>query len=338
MQKNYEYFIMLAEKKNFTKAAEALFISQPALSKYIGRLEESLGTPLFDRTSTPLRLTYAGELYLQYIKDQKRSEDILSRRLEEIRTEERGQIHLGLSSYRGSCLLPEVLPLFSSRYPHISICLTEGSAPFLFHELFHERIQFCISNPVDTLNYSLLDYESLFREEILLAVSETYPGLLRFVSNSEEVPERNRSQEFPLLDISRLQEEPFFMTSDRQSMTYIIESALSSRRFHLSNVFRSSNLTTLINLAAAGLGFVFVPRFSLRQAYFPKNLLFFRLENLPLFWEHAVFYKRGTYLSCHCVRFIDTLKEIYGSSDRAELTAHTARIIPATKKAGRQLL
>ena len=64
--RQFMYVSMAAECGSFTKAAEKLFITQPALSSYISKLEEELGVRLFDRSVTPLGLTYAGEKYLAY--------------------------------------------------------------------------------------------------------------------------------------------------------------------------------------------------------------------------------------------------------------------------------
>ena len=63
--RQFTYVDMVATCGSFTKAAAKLFISQPALSNYIGKVEEELGVKLFDRSSTPLTLTYAGEQYLK---------------------------------------------------------------------------------------------------------------------------------------------------------------------------------------------------------------------------------------------------------------------------------
>ena len=67
--RQFMYVSMAAECGSFTKAAEKLFITQPALSSYISKLEEELGVRLFDRSVTPLGLTYAGEKYLAYARD-----------------------------------------------------------------------------------------------------------------------------------------------------------------------------------------------------------------------------------------------------------------------------
>ena len=60
---NYEYFVAIVDEGSLTKAAEHLYVSQPSLSQYLKRLEASLGVELFDRSTSPLRLTYTGERY-----------------------------------------------------------------------------------------------------------------------------------------------------------------------------------------------------------------------------------------------------------------------------------
>ena len=67
--RQFTYVSMVAECGSFTKAAARLFITQPALSNYINKLEEDLGVRLFDRSVTPVKLTYAGEQYLEYAKN-----------------------------------------------------------------------------------------------------------------------------------------------------------------------------------------------------------------------------------------------------------------------------
>ena len=73
---NFEYFLKIVETRSITKAAEGLYISQPSLSKYLKRLENSIGAQLFLRDSYPLKLSQIGEEYLAWF------EYVLSRKTE----------------------------------------------------------------------------------------------------------------------------------------------------------------------------------------------------------------------------------------------------------------
>ena len=83
--KNYQYFLAIVEYGGLTRAAEALYISQPSLSKYLSRLEANLGVELFDHSASPLKLTYAGERYYDYVKRLQLMEQRLTREFEDIR-------------------------------------------------------------------------------------------------------------------------------------------------------------------------------------------------------------------------------------------------------------
>lgn len=307
----YEYFLTAARVLNFTKAAEMLYISQPALTKYIKRLEESYGIEFFDRSSNPMKLTYAGELYKEYVENCVREEKNLKKRFTEIKDDEEGKIKLGITIFRGSILLPEVLPIFKERYPKVSVELVEGTSSELASRLLNEEIDCCISNPSDVTNFKQLNYELLYKEKMYLCVSTDYRGLDRFGVVPEQVKQMNNEDRYPVFDVRKLKKEPFFMTNPRQSMTYVVENALSQKGIYLENVFRSQNLSTVINMVGAGMGFAVIPFVPKRKDIYPNNLLYFRVFEEDVTWEHAVFFRKNAYISKHVRNFVDVMKDIY---------------------------
>ena len=84
--RQFTYVNMVARYGSFTKAAAKLFISQPALSNYISKVEEELGVRLFDRSANPLILTYAGEQYLKRTKKILTQIDDMDREMRDIAT------------------------------------------------------------------------------------------------------------------------------------------------------------------------------------------------------------------------------------------------------------
>ncbi len=314
MSCKHQYFLAVVEEGNFTRAAEKLYISQSALTKYIKRLEESMGVILFERSS-PVRLTYAGEIYLQYVKKAIQQETALSQKFEEISQEERGRIRMGIARFRSSILLPDILPSFKKQYPKVDIALMERQSHELVTELQNDTIDFCISNPIDIINYTDLQYEPLYRERLLLAVDVKYPGLQKFVDNPARVHAENQKLIYPMLDIRKIQEEPFMILQPQQSLSYVVENSLRNMGLTFGNTFRTTSLLTAVNLAAAGCGFSFVPDLMERkERYFPNNLLYFRFSEEDIVWENAAFYKKSAPLSKHSRAFIDMVKEFYARS------------------------
>ena len=103
------YAIMLYECRNFSLLAEKLGITQPALSKQILNLETELGVKLFDRTSTPLLVTPAGEHFFREAKNLVYKEDRLIQSMEEFKSGKRGCLNIGISPFRSTYLIPEII-------------------------------------------------------------------------------------------------------------------------------------------------------------------------------------------------------------------------------------
>ncbi len=123
------YIQTIAREGNITAAAKKLYVSQPSLSQMVRQVENEYGVTLFDRTVSPLRLTYAGEKYLQAAKTMLAANERLENELREIRQENSGLLRLGISVQRAIQILPVALPWLTMQYPKVSSDLREeGSA------------------------------------------------------------------------------------------------------------------------------------------------------------------------------------------------------------------
>ena len=120
--KNPEYFITIANERSISKSAEKLYLSQPYLSQYLAKL---------DRSHTPLRLMPAGELFLAYLESQRYLDRQLEDDLRQLQDHRQQTLHIGVATWRGSILLPDLLPAFSQRCPDVKVVLHELPAPQL---------------------------------------------------------------------------------------------------------------------------------------------------------------------------------------------------------------
>lgn len=93
--RHIRYFLAVAEQGNFTRAAEALHVSQPTLSQQIKQLEDTLGAPLFDRSGRAVRLTDAGEAWMRYARLALQDLDAGARAIHDVATLERGPFAAG---------------------------------------------------------------------------------------------------------------------------------------------------------------------------------------------------------------------------------------------------
>ena len=128
-EKHMQYVLTVLKEGSFTNAAKKLYVSQPSLSQIIKTAESNLGAPIFDRSTDPITLTPAGQLYVEAARQVTTISTNLRKQVEELSKEEFGTILLGISVQRGMELLPELYPRFKKRFPHVGLELHEqGSA------------------------------------------------------------------------------------------------------------------------------------------------------------------------------------------------------------------
>ena len=170
--RQFTYVSMVAECGSFTKAAARLFITQPALSNYINKLEEDLGVRLFDRSVTPVKLTYAGEQYLEYAKNGQILVEGLQRKMRDISQNQTGRLRLGFPSERIIYMLPLLLPVFQKEYPGVRIETVNGSGERLTEALMTGDVDF-VFMPVWNTRKGIGQYK-VSDEELVLVAAKGY--------------------------------------------------------------------------------------------------------------------------------------------------------------------
>ncbi len=156
------YIRTVAQEGNITAAAKKLYVSQPSLSQMIRQVESEYGVTLFDRTVSPLRLTYAGEKYLTAANVMLMANERLENELREIRQESSGLLRLGISVQRAIQILPVALPWFTMQFPKVSVDLREEGSARLEKLLEDGEIDLAlaaIESVSPQLSYTLIEKE-----------------------------------------------------------------------------------------------------------------------------------------------------------------------------------
>jgi len=122
--RSLRYLLAVAEYRSFTRAAEVLFVSQPTLSQQIKQLEELLDVQLLDRTGRAVRLTSAGEVYLQYAHRALGELEAGKRAIHELHDLSRGSLRLGMTPITDYLAIP-LLDNFNASYPGITLSTLE---------------------------------------------------------------------------------------------------------------------------------------------------------------------------------------------------------------------
>ena len=166
----------IATEKNFTKAAEVLYLSQPSLSKQIKTLEQNLDILLINRENNKISLTENGKVFLQY------SERILAlceescRALIDLKNGDRGNLTVGASQTIGTYLMPRVLALFAQNYPQIDLKVQVNSTRLIANNVLNREIDIAVvgGEIPDELKKNLT-ITHFVEDELSLIISKSHP-------------------------------------------------------------------------------------------------------------------------------------------------------------------
>ncbi|MFE8703725.1 LysR family transcriptional regulator [Cytobacillus sp. FJAT-54145] len=131
---------VLASEMNMRKAAERLFVSQPALSQRLQNIEKEWGTRLFIRSQKGLSLTPAGELVIRFVNEVLDKEEKVKESINALNSEVHGTLKIAVASIVGQNWLPQVLKKFINRYPHAKISLVTGWSSEILKSLYEDQV------------------------------------------------------------------------------------------------------------------------------------------------------------------------------------------------------
>jgi len=179
-----KYAYKVWEKKSFSAAAKDLYISQPALSSMIMRLESELGFKIFDRSTVPLSLTPHGVIYIDTITEIIESENNMLQRIRALEDMTYGSISIGTPMYASYRILPVICKEFYRLYPEIAVTIDVGSIGGI-EELF-KKLKNNTIDLVLTYDYSSDEFEAipLLEERLVIVMSRDMAGAEKFKSLS----------------------------------------------------------------------------------------------------------------------------------------------------------
>lgn len=280
-----QYILTLAEYKNMTRAADALFISQSALSHYVKSVETALGAPLFDRSTSPLSLTHAGQCYLESAQRILLEEEKLQKEIRDITQHMSGTLKIGLANDRMSYMLPRVLPAFSQTYPGIEVRVLSGSGQSLIAALRQgEADLIFLSDGMDFAQQGLQS-EVLYSEEMVLAVKRgaLEPAMLRPEGGSVIRPRA-------------LEKLPLFLLPQGHGSRAFCDALFRRLRIHPSISLELPSNITCYRMAATGMGGAIIPYMTTLLTTPEAETDLFSLDDPPATWSIRVLYRKGAYI------------------------------------------
>lgn len=168
-----EFFVSVIEEGSFSKAADRVFRTQPAVSIAVRRLEEEIGAPLLDRAQKTPTLTEAGRIVYDYAQRIIALRDQALGTVAELRALERGRVRIGANESTSLYFLPEIILAFRERHPKVKVEIFRHISERLPREVLDRNVDFALmaSEPSDR------DIEAfpVLKDELVLIMSPKHP-------------------------------------------------------------------------------------------------------------------------------------------------------------------
>ncbi|MBS5916125.1 MAG: selenium metabolism-associated LysR family transcriptional regulator [Clostridiales bacterium] len=286
-------FITVADKKNFSKAAKALNLTQPAISFQIQTLEQYYQTMLFDRVNRHVKLTEAGELLLEYALSMNDLQSQLERKMQQLTGHVKGTLMIGASRTVGEYIMPYIICAFKNEYTDVDITL----------EIYNTKHveELVLSNHLDVglvesqVKHDELMFQSILEDELVIVVPITHPWAER-----EEVT------------LDELAGEPFIIREPGSGSRLVFEQALIDAEFDVESlniIMEIGNITAIKSAIISGLGISVMSKWAARDMVEGKMASIVRIKDLKMPRRFNILLNENHFESEACSHFIHYLAE-----------------------------
>ncbi len=276
-----EKIIAIAEEGSMARASQKLFITQPALSKSLTKVEEELGEILFTRRPSGLELTYAGECFIKKAYQILKLYNDVDMEFCELNQMRKGILKIGSADRLGALVLPELLKKFHERYPNIQIEIVEQNSMKLEESLLMGSLDLAIlCLPLKNHN---MKCKVFYEDPIYVAVPSWHP-LNRKAYHKD-------GESMPYLPMEALQNQTFLLTHPSKKTRMAADRLLANLNDRYQISIESLNIETIIRLVASGLGISLIPSIFSQTYHTGDQVNYYRLEEKydPI-WQWAVIY------------------------------------------------
>ncbi len=235
------YFVAVAETGSFSRAAERCNIAQPSLSQQIQKLEQELGEPLFDRLTRRVVLTDAGRNLLPRAASILAELQDIKHSMNQVADSSSGLLTVGFIPTIAPFVLPRVIKRFSREFPLARLSVHEDFTESLVHDLVDGKLDVGITST--PIHNKLIRTQELLNEPLLVASSKDHDIITRAT-----------------ILVKELDEFPFIALSEMHCLGEQVQSFCYQQHLELKIVCHTSQLTTVQNCVALGLGVSLVPR------------------------------------------------------------------------------
>jgi len=315
METVVKYAYEVYKKESFTKAAQALYISQPSLSAAISRLEKELGFYIFDRSSIPLSLTAEGRIYIESIEEMLEIENNMRKKIRGLSGDDHGPIIIGGSSYGSYLIMSEICGEFYKKNPQIAVTLdigNIGSSHVLWEKLDNNEIDILI---ISAKQHGRCITVPLLEERLVIAMHKKLKGakeLQHLAMTRKEFLTKKYSPDREIEDMSIFRNIEFLDFSRKSDMGKRMARMLGDYKTSHYKIQNARHSEMHYNLMRAGIGAVVTTTLSVEQKlYEDEDILFFVPKTEDSYRKIFLAYNPSSKNNPLVKNFINIAKEIY---------------------------
>lgn len=279
--KEMDYVYAIYKEKSFSKAAKKLFISQPALSATVKKLEQQINVQLFDRSSNPITLTVEGQYYIENIEKIMTIVNDMRAYFMSVSKTEKPSIKIGSSAFFCAHILPTRMYNFNHQNHNSDFILIEKNANELMSDL--ENGQVDVGVTVDTINSTTLTKRIWKEETIILAVPASYTvneSLKDFqLTHDDIIRNIHLDPAFPSVDLVRFKGEPFLFLQEGNDLNKRAYTMCKNRGFNPKIVMYLDQMLTSYYVAHSGNGIVFLRDEITNHVQNDNKLIFYKIND-----------------------------------------------------------
>lgn len=310
-----KYAYEVYKKGSFTKAATALYISQPSLSAAIARLEKEVGFNIFDRSTIPLSLTAEGRIYIESIEEIAETEKNMRRKIRELSDIDHGSIIVGGSSYASYLIMSEICSEFYKKNPKVKVTLdigNIGSSQVLFEKIDRNEIDILITY---ANQYGRCISEPFLEERLVIAMHKNMKGaekLKHLAITRSEVLSKNYSPQREIEDMSVFRDIEFLDFSHKSDIGQRMSRMLGDYKTSHYKIENARHSEMHYNLMQVGIGAVFTTTLGVKQKlYENEDILFFVPKSKDSYRKIYLTYNPSSKNNPLIKKFIEVAKGIY---------------------------
>lgn len=301
---NYVYEVY--KEQSFSKAAENLYISQPALSAMIKKVENKVGMPLFDRSTSPIQLTECGKKYIKTAEKIMDLEDGFAYYVGNLQGLKIGRLSVGGTYLFSSFILPPIIEQFRKTYPQVKFSLFEGHTSLLEQKLFAGELDIIIDNYI--LDSGIYEKEKFMEERLLLVVPSSFESnrnAEKYQLTAGDIKQNlHVSDTFPGVSLKKFKEEPFVMLRSHNDTRERVDAILKRAGVQFNYTLKLNQLLTTYHLTEYGMGASFVSDTVVKSMPENPNVVYYKIDDPAAVREVYLYYKKNKYLTRSMIEFI----------------------------------